>query len=1084
MRSRPFTAVGAAATTLVLGASLLAAPPALADENSPHSPAERTVPAPDTWSPSKADQKPAGGKPPEQAWRPADADDQEQQRSPGWSCSTGGENLGIHSWYPMERHQISDRLDLDINVESGNAVLRHRDLTIRGTGLDLNFNSVYNSRDLTTKWKQSYGRDIGLMIESDRIAFHGPTGSCDTFHSDGDGGWETPSGVNAELVELANGTFTLTYTKGRFQDEVWYFNSSGWATARSDRNGNKIDLRYTTGGNLASATDTQGRTTRVEWDEENIRPTRLIDPTGETAAAYEYSGDSHQPSTLVDRAGQEIDFGYTDGYLTSITDATGATWQLSYDTQGRVTSLTAPTEDGGATTEFDHGDGETTVTDPNGGESVFEFDDQGRQTTATDQVDNSRSQEWTANSDVATTTDALDASVTYDYDNANNLIGTELPTGAETSIGYADSANPTKPTSVTSPDGDEHTITYDQAGNPLRYRSTDEDITVASLSYNGNGTVASVTDGNLNRTTYDYDAAGNMVKLEEPGPIGAMTYTYDALSRVTSVTDGNGVKLEYGYDKLDRVVSISRDGELIQSTTYDGNGRTTATHTDQASLSYTYDGRGDLLKTVRSDADGEEKTTYAYDAAGNLTEMTELGATTTYTYDAAFRLDELTDPTGATTAFDYDENNRRTGIEHPDGATQSKDYDESGRLTSLEATNAAGEIVTKASYSYDNDGSDSGQLQSTTVDGETEDYTYDGMDRLTSDGETDYTYDDAGNLLSAGGDEFTYNNADQATQARGDELAHDKAGNLVEKAGAQLQYSPTNQWTKTDTAQGDLQTSISYDTANSTQVRGITDIKGDTRIDRQVVNTALGISDIASDGERTRYVRDPNGTLISMIDGADDTRYHYTTDHQSSVLSVTQAGSEADAPAVDYDYTPYGQTTTNAAGDADTRAAGLNPFTYTGAYQFQNGTLHLGHRFFSPGINQFTQPDPSRQERNNYTYAGCDPINNTDPTGLMSAQAGGRLGASVGSMAMAAGFAAAGACAVTAPACLAGMAVGGAAAGAAGGALGASLAGGSGGQVASAGAWGGVGGAITGPMPVNFGMWTGMGFNLAVHGLT
>ncbi|MBR8741660.1 RHS repeat-associated core domain-containing protein [Nocardiopsis sp. MG754419] len=60
----------------------------------------------------------------------------------------------------------------------------------------------------------------------------------------------------------------------------------------------------------------------------------------------------------------------------------------------------------------------------------------------------------------------------------------------------------------------------------------------------------------------------------------------------------------------------------------------------------------------------------------------------------------------------------------------------------------------------------------------------------------------------------------------------------------------------------------------------------------------------------------------------------------------------------------------------------LNPFGYTGAYQLQDGTVHLSHRFMDTFTLGFTQPDPSRQELNNHTCAGCDPINNTDPTGL------------------------------------------------------------------------------------------------------
>ena len=139
---------------------------------------------------------------------------------------------------------------------------------------------------------------------------------------------------------------------------------------------------------------------------------------------------------------------------------------------------------------------------------------------------------------------------------------------------------------------------------------------------------------------------------------------------------------------------------------------------------------------------------------------------------------------------------------------------------------------------------------------------------------------------------------------------------------------------------------------------------------------------IASDGERTSYVRGPDGELISMVSAVGDERYHYTTDHQNTVLAITAEGSEADEPDAVYEYSPYGEQTSETL--EGTRAGELNPFGYTGAYQFQDGTVHLSHRFLDTFTLGFTQPDPSRQELNNYTYADCDPINNTDPTGLQT----------------------------------------------------------------------------------------------------
>ncbi|WP_150255390.1 RHS repeat-associated core domain-containing protein [Nocardiopsis deserti] len=975
-----------AASTLVLG--LLSAPLALA-ETDPHSPADRTVPVPDTWEPGEANTEPVGGEPPNEPWAPPGAEDEAapEARTDGPEARvlgcTSEPGRGLREHYPLERHQISDRMELTVNLSAGNAVLRHRNLTMAGTGLDLSVSSFYDSNawDLWhgNPWLLSHGHNVGLDVDNATgVIFHGPSGYCVNF-GDGEGGeYDQPSGLNAELEENSDGSFDLRWHRGEYADQVWHFTSEGWLYSQADRSGNTHRMRYDTEGNLASVVDTQDRVTTFDWDGDELAG--ITDPVGQAAAEFTWNGDGDMV-TLTDRAGQDIEFGYDDGLLTSITDATGAVWTIAYNDNGDVASLTVPdgSEDG-ATTTYSYGDGQTTVTDPEGGESTLEFDNRGRQTSATDQVGNTRSQTWTANSDVATTTDALQASVTYTHDEFNNLIGIELPTGAATSVGFADTANPAKPTSVTTPDGDTLEMSYNDAGNLTSAVQEEMDIEVADIAYHSNGLVDEVIDANGNTTDYSYDRAGNMTAMDEPGPMGTTEYGYDALSRVTSVTDGNGVRLEYGYDRLDRIVSISQGGDLLQAIDYDGNGRQTATHTDQASVEHAYNGRGDLLETVRTDSAGSETTTYAYDAAGNVTEMVEHGKTTTYGYDAAFRLTSLTDHTGAETTFTNDANNRRTSIEHPDGAVEERTYDDSGRLTSITTTGAADQALVEASYSYDNGGADSDQLQSRTIQGDTETFTYDGLDRLTSDGTTDYTYDDVGNLLTAGGEEFAYNDADQPTSARGAEVGHDEAGNMTSRGEYVYEYSVTNQTLRSHDGEGELASWLSYDTTDQTQMRGVTDVHEGTRVERQLSNTALGVTNIASEGERTSFVRDPEGRLVSMVAWDGDERFHYTLDHQNTVLALTSEGSEAESPDVVYDYSPYGERTSESL--EGTEAAALSPFGFTGAYQFQDGMVHLNHRFHSTFTLGFTQPDPSRQELNNYAYAACDPVNNTDPTGL------------------------------------------------------------------------------------------------------
>lgn len=81
-----------------------------------------------------------------------------------------------------------------------------------------------------------------------------------------------------------------------------------------------------------------------------------------------------------------------------------------------------------------------------------------------------------------------------------------------------------------------------------------------------------------------------------------------------------------------------------------------------------------------------------------------------------------------------------------------------------------------------------------------------------------------------------------------------------------------------------------------------------------------------------------------------------------------------------YVYDPYGRS--RAISGA---AATANPWRYaTGYTDTSTNLLKLGARYYDPTLGQFTQPDPSEQERNPYAYTADDPINATDPNGLCS----------------------------------------------------------------------------------------------------
>ncbi|WP_244223694.1 RHS repeat-associated core domain-containing protein [Amycolatopsis circi] len=1035
---------------MTLGALVVAVPHAA-------SAAPRTVAPPMTaWTPpSTVNKTPTGGQPPTANWRPG--------YRPGAAAAAvsacGAQETGLLPQYPLERFKISDRMEALVNTHDGNLSLTQRQLTVKGTGENLSLSQVYNNQRPGTGsfgagWTLSHGQDVGLTFTGADVVLHGDSGYCATFTHQADGSYTPAPGVHAELTKAPGGKYLLTFNGS---NETWTFSPAGWLTSESDRNGNTVTPRYNSDGTTASITDTQGRVTTFGYA--NGLVSAITDPTGTTAATYRYN-NAAQLTDFTDRSGASMHLTWTPtGDLASIQDPNGAAYSFAYDASHRVTEVKFPRQSGQVKTTFGYGSGQTTETDPNAHSATYKYDVQGRQTSATDALGHQQQASWTANGDVQTTTDGLNNNTTNSYDPLNNLIGTQLPTGAKTGVGYTDTAHPHLPTTVTDPAGDKISRGYDNAGNVTKIRSDGLNADLQILTYTQPfGQVSTSVDGNGHVTRYDYDTAGNLAAVTPPTPLGATRYTYDSLSRVASVTDGRGIRLDYGYDKLDRVVSVTRhrDGVVLQAAAYDNNGSLTRRDTATATHVFGYDTGGQLLSDTRSDdASPDEHVAYGYDLAGNLTSTTDPSGQNVYGYDAANRLTSLADPFGQTTTFGYDNADRRTSTTWPGAGTQTNGYDNSGRQTSLTVKNAAGTQLLQTTYSYTrSNGADSDQMQSKTDATGTTTYAYDTLQRLTTAAATNYAYDNAGNMTKLGATTFTYNAADELVND-GRARSYDAAGNLTGSANPSEtnNYSDTGQFVSGSDAAGNS-FAASYDTLDQTQPHQLAYTTGGGTTTDRFTTTALGLTQTIHNGARTSLARDPKGAIVTQKTGA-GARYNVVTDYQGSVVALI---STTGAVAATYRYDPYGGSTATGPN------AGDNPFHYLGQYQYGVDML-LGYRWYFPGWGRFLTPDPTAQETNHYAYANNDPINNSDPTGAYSlVNLGTDIGSAVGGRA-AAGLTGAACFATGGIGCIiAGVAYGSLIGGLGGGA-GALIGGGNSGEVRDgfiSGAVGGIFGSVLG----------------------
>jgi RHS repeat-associated protein len=325
--------------------------------------------------------------------------------------------------------------------------------------------------------------------------------------------------------------------------------------------------------------------------------------------------------------------------------------------------------------------------------------------------------------------------------------------------------------------GDTTTMTY--TGSELT-GVTDADGRSITFAYNDDGTVSTATDPMGHTVTYAY-TGGDLTSVTNA--VGSTwEFGYDSSRQLTSETDPRGGTVTTAYDSAHRVTS--QTDAMDRTTTWDWStpGETVITDPNSNVITDTFDPTLRLISST--DASGTAiaaTTSYAYDANGNLTSVTDPNLhETTYTYDSANNRLTQTQPGSRTTTWTYDTSRDVTSMEDPTGLTTTYTYT-SGKLT--EVSRPLDETHTQeTTYAY-TDSSDPGAVTAVTdPDTHTTSYAYDSHGNLTSvtdanGNETTYTYDADGRCISttsAAGNVAGANAADHTTN-----YSHDAVGDVT-----------------------------------------------------------------------------------------------------------------------------------------------------------------------------------------------------------------------------------------------------------------------------------------------------------------
>ncbi len=753
----------------------------------------------------------------------------------------------------------------------------------------------------------------------------------------------------------------LESTKEPLENRVWYYQGQPGASFAGEQNqpthigrvledGQTQLYRYGYNGlrNLTNSVDPLGRTLSYRYasnevDLLEVRQTRA--GNNELLFSTTYNAQ-HLPLTMSDAAGQTNTYTYNPrGQLLTQTNPKGETITSTHDPDGYLIAVDGPLPGTNDVVKvaYDGFGRPRTLTGIDGYMLTFDCDVMDR-VTRISHPDSTFEQFTYDRLDLVTFQDRAGRLTFYEHDNMRQVKKRTDPLGRVTLFDWCRCGqikSLTDPMGRTTSwltdvqgrniakqygDGSQITYQYENASSRLR-QVIDEKQQVARFSYN--------RDDTLQATAY----------FNTSVPTPSVSHTYDPnYQRVVSMTDGTGTTL-YSYNPIAGTPTL---------------------------------GAG-ALATV----DGplpNDTIVYGYDELGRLVHRAINGVGSSMSYDESSRLTGVTNALGGF-AYGYDETTARlVSRSLPNGQTEARSYGNNLQDRRLQRIThrAGGTPLSEFVYGHDTAArriatwSQQAGAQSPSL----HTFGYDAVNQLLSAAVTNagnlvasfaYSYDPAANRLT---EQVGASNSIAVYNALNEIRATTASGRML-----------TNEWDALDRLvavnAGTQRTEFTYDGLSRRVAI------------RQLVNGAeVSLRRFVWCGSEICEERDAAGVVTKQFfaqgmkveRGQAAGRYYYTRDHLGSIRELVDGNGSVRAR---YAYDPYGRRT-KLAGDLDT------DFGFAGMFWSPEVNLSLTHyRAYDPKLGRWLSRDPLGSAEliegpNLYAYVLNDPVNGTDPLGLIS----------------------------------------------------------------------------------------------------